>query len=160
MSPGSTPQARKARNDFWTAVWQGRVERAEVCEQCGTEEGSFDKLQAHHDDYAKPLAVRWFCRSCHARHHLAERRAAGMIKPKPRRASTRSSAKFDPLIIEVAAMHKVPAGTIRKWRVRGVPHKFRSWISFEAERRGIARPQFLLDRPAKPTPSKRSRRTG
>lgn len=27
------------------------------------------RLEAHHDDYSKPLEVRWFCQLHHARHH-------------------------------------------------------------------------------------------
>ena len=34
------------------------------CEECGAE-----KAEAHHDDYAKPLEVRWLCRSHHRQHH-------------------------------------------------------------------------------------------
>jgi len=34
------------------------------CEECGEE-----KAEAHHDDYAKPLAVRWLCRSHHRQWH-------------------------------------------------------------------------------------------
>ena len=34
------------------------------CEVC---RGS--PVQPHHDDYKKPLSVRWFCRPCHLRHH-------------------------------------------------------------------------------------------
>jgi hypothetical protein len=33
------------------------------CEVCGSE-----KAQMHHDDYSKPLEVRWFCARHHARH--------------------------------------------------------------------------------------------
>jgi hypothetical protein len=36
------------------------------CEKCG------DPAQMHHDDYSKPLAVRWMCRPCHGAHHWAE----------------------------------------------------------------------------------------
>lgn len=38
------------------------------CEVCGTTEGRID---AHHDDYDEPLAVRWLCRRHHNRLHSA-----------------------------------------------------------------------------------------
>jgi len=34
------------------------------CEVCGTK-----RTDAHHDDYAAPLDVRWLCRSHHRSHH-------------------------------------------------------------------------------------------
>ena len=37
---------------------------AEPCEVCKAEE-----TQAHHDDYAAPLTVRWLCRVCHSAWH-------------------------------------------------------------------------------------------
>lgn len=36
------------------------------CEVCGTTNG----VQAHHDDYSKPLDVRWLCVRHHADRHL------------------------------------------------------------------------------------------
>jgi ribosomal protein S27AE len=39
------------------------------CEICGDA-----TVDAHHDDYSKPLNVRWLCRSHHRAHHAAERR--------------------------------------------------------------------------------------
>lgn len=35
------------------------------CEVCGTRK----QIDAHHDDYSKPLDVRWLCRSHHRQHH-------------------------------------------------------------------------------------------
>jgi hypothetical protein len=37
------------------------------CEACGAR-----KADRHHDDYAKPLEVRFLCRRCHIRHHARE----------------------------------------------------------------------------------------
>lgn len=34
------------------------------CEVCGAE-----PTEKHHDDYSKPLEVRWFCRRHHLEHH-------------------------------------------------------------------------------------------
>ena len=34
------------------------------CEQCGAL-----PADAHHDDYSKPLDVRWLCESCHGIEH-------------------------------------------------------------------------------------------
>ena len=38
------------------------------CEVCGRTQGRID---AHHDDYAKPLEVRWLCRRHHSLLHAA-----------------------------------------------------------------------------------------
>ena len=37
------------------------------CEGCGT-----TNVQAHHDDYSKPLDVRWLCLTHHAAHHKTQ----------------------------------------------------------------------------------------
>lgn len=75
-------QMRKYRNDpvlreRHEARWQvnraiasGRLQR-QPCEQCGC------RAHAHHDDYAKPLDVRWLC-SIHHREHHAQAEAAGI----------------------------------------------------------------------------------
>lgn len=55
--------ARNAKNAIQRAVKAGRMTRPLVCEQClkpGT-------IEAAHDDYSKPLQVRWLCQSCHRR---------------------------------------------------------------------------------------------
>jgi len=46
------------------AIKQGRLTRL-PCEVCGTNED----VQAHHDDYNKPLDIRWLCRKHHREHH-------------------------------------------------------------------------------------------
>ncbi len=42
------------------------------CEKC---KKRHHDIHAHHDDYAKPLEVRWLCRSCHFRLHGELKRA-------------------------------------------------------------------------------------
>ena len=51
------------------AVKDGSLLR-QPCEVCGASK----KVHAHHDDYGKPLAVRWLCPS---HHHEAHGRTAG-----------------------------------------------------------------------------------
>jgi hypothetical protein len=45
------------------ALRSGKISR-QPCESCGSQ-----KSQAHHDDYSKPLDVRWLCAKHHAEHH-------------------------------------------------------------------------------------------
>lgn len=53
------PQKAKARRALGYAVSTGKVARL-PCEVCGN-----PKSQGHHDDYSKPLDVRWLCFRCH-----------------------------------------------------------------------------------------------
>lgn len=49
------------------AIDTGRL-IAKPCEECGSE-----VVEAHHDDYSKPLDVRWLCVAHHRQHHKALR---------------------------------------------------------------------------------------
>lgn len=53
----------KARYALRYAVKSGSVTKG-PCEDCGSVEA-----EAHHDDYSKPLDVRWLCRQHHADYH-------------------------------------------------------------------------------------------
>lgn len=62
------PEARikiKARNKVKHLCRVGKMVRGD-CEQCGT-----PKAHAHHEDYSKPLDVRWLCALCHSAVHHA-----------------------------------------------------------------------------------------
>lgn len=56
------PGVYRANNAVSNAIRDGRLIR-QPCEKCG------DKAQAHHDDYRKPLSVRWLCRKHHLEYH-------------------------------------------------------------------------------------------
>lgn len=60
------PVQEAARAAVYNAIKRGALVRL-PCERCGA-----TPSQGHHDDYAKPLVVRWLCRSCHDAHHAAE----------------------------------------------------------------------------------------
>lgn len=49
------------------AINSGKIVRG-PCEVCGA-----TKVDAHHDDYGQPLAVRWLCRAHHNEHHAKAR---------------------------------------------------------------------------------------
>ena len=60
------PERRPRHEARWMvhrAIDAGRLVR-QPCEVCGT-----PKTDAHHDDYSKPLDVRWLCRPHHNEHH-------------------------------------------------------------------------------------------
>jgi hypothetical protein len=56
------------RKITWKAINEGLLKR-QPCEVCGTEQD----VQSHHDDYSKPLEVRWLCRKHHREHHNNEK---------------------------------------------------------------------------------------
>jgi len=60
---------RLARRAVSKAIKDGRLIKC-PCEVCGDA-----NTEAHHDDYDKPLDVRWLCRSHHRLHHAAIMRA-------------------------------------------------------------------------------------
>ncbi len=69
----STKRYRKKNPLKWAAhclvnnaIRSGLMTRKD-CEVCGR------KAQAHHDDYMKPLDVRWLCSYHHAEHHRKQR---------------------------------------------------------------------------------------
>ena len=55
-----------ARTAVGNAVRDRRLQKPTACSCCGREGV---RIEAHHDDYSKPLDVRWLCCRCHRRHH-------------------------------------------------------------------------------------------
>ncbi|HEC73154.1 MAG TPA: hypothetical protein ENI26_02140 [Methylophaga aminisulfidivorans] len=64
------PTKRQAHNQVANALRDGRLEK-QPCEVCGEKE-----VHAHHDDYAKPLDVRWLCNKHHNEWHRIHGEAA------------------------------------------------------------------------------------
>lgn len=58
------PNKYKATNMVNNAIRDGKLFK-EPCEICGSE----DSVHAHHDDYLKPLNVRWLCAAHHSQWH-------------------------------------------------------------------------------------------
>lgn len=61
-----SPERKRATHLVATALLNKSL-IPQPCETCG----SLRFVEAHHDDYAQPLAIRWLCKSHHKRHHLA-----------------------------------------------------------------------------------------
>ncbi len=62
----SNPAKYQAHTMVGNAVRDGRLEKLNECEGCG----SRVNIHGHHDDYAKPLEVRWLCAACHKQWHV------------------------------------------------------------------------------------------
>jgi len=62
------PEKQKAQNILTDAVRRGCVARATACEVCGITKN----IHAHHDDYSKPLDVRWLCAIHHKQAHFCD----------------------------------------------------------------------------------------
>ena len=57
------PEVHKAHDAVEEAIKRGRLARG-PCEVCGAA-----RVDGHHDDYSRPLDVRWLCRGHHLEHH-------------------------------------------------------------------------------------------
>lgn len=47
------------------AVREGKLKPAKSCSVCKSKK----LIEGHHDDYTKPLSVRWLCQKCHKEWH-------------------------------------------------------------------------------------------
>ena len=59
------PLKRAAHILVSSAILKGKIEKVSVCSVCN----STKKIEAHHDDYSKPLSIRWLCEKCHKAWH-------------------------------------------------------------------------------------------
>ncbi len=61
------PEKRIAHSIVTNAIRSGTLIQ-QPCEVCGR------KAHAHHDDYSKPLEIRWLCPQHHIKHHVELRK--------------------------------------------------------------------------------------
>ena len=58
------PNKYKAQTTVNNAIRDGKIFKS-PCESCGSD----GKINGHHDDYLKPLDIRWLCFWCHSQWH-------------------------------------------------------------------------------------------
>lgn len=69
----ANPKAKWAHVALASAIRRGLIERG-PCEECGAMHGENGVIvHGHHDDYDKPMAVRWLCMLHHRQWHAARR---------------------------------------------------------------------------------------
>jgi hypothetical protein len=59
------PMKYAAHLIFNKAKCDGLISKASNCSICNSDK----KVEGHHDDYTKPLDVRWLCKKCHDEWH-------------------------------------------------------------------------------------------
>lgn len=85
-----------AHNKVEQAIYVKKLVRPDTCEECGGSGQPYRDgraaIQAHHNDYNKPLEVRWLCKGCH--HHWHEENQAVPLREEVVSEEAKR-AKFD-----------------------------------------------------------------
>ena len=75
------PEKVRAHKYVHDAIERGRLQRPDVCEDCGKTGG----IQAHHPDYNKPKEIRWLCHACHRSAHYEAMVDAALVMVRDER---------------------------------------------------------------------------
>lgn len=92
-----------AYSEVHSALRSGRLLKPKRCARCRKAR----KVQAHHDDHAKPLEVRWLCSRCHG----LGRKAVLMAYQIP--ADVKAKCKRDGISIRAVIL-----SLLREWLAR------------------------------------------
>lgn len=65
----SDEEKRKGRTATNRAIRDGRLKRPKKCEACK----KACTPHAHHEDYTRPLKIKWLCLKCHFHRHGMQR---------------------------------------------------------------------------------------
>lgn len=60
------PEKHKARSLLRKAVYEKRISKPKICDLCMIES---NRIEGHHEDYSRPLDVKWLCVKCHRNLH-------------------------------------------------------------------------------------------
>jgi len=113
------------------AVAKGKLTVPERCEKCNKKRF----LEAHHEDYTKPLEVQWLCQSCHRKTHTVRKAVRDTM-------STRRTGRGRRMKLlstnRVAEILEVSPRTVAKWirdgELKGVKmYPSKNWRVEEAE---------------------------
>lgn len=75
----SEPEKGRARWNTWKAVRDGVIKKG----PCEVGSDCLGRIEAHHEDYGKPLEVRWLCKRHHMMLHRPPSRAdRGITSPE------------------------------------------------------------------------------
>jgi hypothetical protein len=69
-APSDYRQRKNARSAVRHAIKTGKFTRPTTCSACWA---SPVYTHGHHDDYSKPLDVRWVCKPCHDAIHIGDK---------------------------------------------------------------------------------------
>jgi hypothetical protein len=131
---------------FNAARRRGELEEQADCAWCGSREG----VEAHHEDYAEPLAVVWVCRCCHfTRHAAIGRENAKRLGVRATRE--RAGGTVDPRFMEIVApwsRGRWPRWSDRLAEVRALIERYRDtppsrWLHLTRFREGVERRRQL-----------------
>jgi len=79
------------------AIKIGLLKRPPACQECGKARPHKDgrePIQAHHDDYNKPLEIRWLCAGCHSKWHMHNKPIEKLHRPPTADEVARAEARL------------------------------------------------------------------